>query len=237
MFRNRTAFLILVTVFISCLSVHGQAVWEVQKKPAEIQIERLLQEWDAVPGLALQVGAPGVQAESVNQTDDVAVVAKAVWDKDNLYVALEWKDNTWDVQQVLRQQAVWVTPQQQRRERMLFYDYLKMHLTDPEFDYILWLTPRIDNRGPYSWCRMLSGGKRMEKAISPPAISARQEADGKATVEILFSWAELQTKPRAGKTLPLTLVLADSDLPGKPLELKLQQLKSLVWNGVIKLTE
>lgn len=236
MFRNRTAFLILVAFFVSSLNVFGQAVWEVRKKPGAIQVEGLLQEWDAVPGLNLQVGAPGVQAESISQADDVTVVAKAVWDKDSLYMALEWKDNTWDVEQVLRQQAVWVTPQQQRRERMLFFDYLKMHMTDLEFDYILWLTPRIDNRGPFSWCRMLSGGKRMEKAISAPAISARQE-DGKATVEILFSWRELQTKPKAGKTLPLTLILADSDLPGKPLELKLQQLKSLVWNGMIKLAE
>jgi len=236
MVRNRAALLILIAFSLSSLKVLGQAVWEVRKKPTAIQVDGFLQEWDAVTGLTLQAGGPGVRTESVSQADDVSAVLKAAWDKDNLYVALEWKDNTWDVEQVLRQQAVWVTPQQQRRERMLFYDYLKIQVNDPEFDYVLWLTPRIDNRGPYLWSRLLSGAKRMEKATSPPAITARQQ-DTKATIEILLPWRELQVKPKAGKTLPLTLLLADSDLKGKPLELKLSQLKSLVWDGVIKLAE
>lgn len=236
MVRNRTALLILVAFSMSSLNLFGQAVWQVRKKSAAIQVDGFLQEWEAVPGLTLHVGAPNVRSESVSQADDVSVVAKAAWDKDNLYVALEWKDNTWDVEQVLRQQAVWLTPQQQRRERMLFYDYFKIQMSDAEFDYVFWVTPRIDNRGPYSWCRLLSGAKRMERATSPPAISTRQQ-DGKATLEILFTWRELNAKPKAGKTLPLTLLVADSDLPGKPLELKLPQLKSLVWDGVIELAE
>ncbi len=236
MVRNRTAFLVLVAFSLSSLNVLAQAVWQVRKKSAAIQVDGFLQEWDAVPGLTLEVGAPNVRSLAVSQPDDVSVVAKAAWDNDNLYMAIEWKDNAWDVEQVLRQQAVWLTPQQQRRERMLFYDYLKIQMTDVEFDYVLWVTPRIDNRGPYSWCRLLSGGKRMEKATSPPAISARQQ-DGKATLEILFAWRELNAKPKAGKTWPLTLLVADSDLPGRPLELKLQQLKSLVWDGAIKLVE
>ncbi len=236
MVRNRTAILILFSFSLSSLDILGQAVWQVRKKPAAIQVDGFLQEWDAVAGLTLQAGAPDVRSESVTQADDVSLVAKAAWDQDNLYVALEWKDNTWDVEPVLRQQAVWLTPRQQRRDRMLFYDYLKIQMTDMEFDYLLWLTPRIEGRGPYSWSRLLSGAKRMERATSPPAISARQQ-DGKATVEILLPWRELKAKPKSGKTLPLSLLLADSDLPGKPLELKLSQLKSLVWDGVIKLAE
>ncbi len=236
MIRNRTLVLILLISSISSVELAAQAVWQIPKKAAAIQVDGFLQEWDAVPGLTLQVGAPNVRSEAISLPDDVSVVAKAVWDKDNLYVALEWKDNTWDVEQVLRQQAVWLTPQQQRRERMLFYDYFKIQMSDVEFDYVFWVTPRIDNRGPYSWCRLLSGAKRMEKATSPPAISTRQQ-DGRATLEILFAWRELNAKPKAGKTWPLTLLVADSDLPGKPLELKLQQLKSLIWDGAIKLAE
>ncbi|MFB3906299.1 MAG: hypothetical protein ACE15E_22880 [Acidobacteriota bacterium] len=237
MVRNRTAFLILlVTSYLSFLEVAAQAVWQIPKKPAAIQVDGFLQEWDAVAGITLQSGAPDVRSDSVTQADDVSVVAKAAWDEDNLWIALEWKDNTWDVEQVLRQQAVWVTPQQQRRERMLFYDYLKVQMIDPEFDYLLWLSPRIENRGPFYWSRLLSGAKRMERATSPPAISARQRG-GAATVEILLPWRELHIKPKAGKSLPLSLVIADSDLPGKPLELKLSQLKSLVWDGAIRLVE
>ncbi|RPJ84123.1 MAG: hypothetical protein EHM18_12395 [Acidobacteria bacterium] len=236
MVRNRMALLVFIAFSLSSLHVLGQAVWQVQKKPAAIQVDGFVQEWDAVTGLTLQAGAPGVRAEAITQSDDVTVVAKAAWDQENLYVALEWKDNTWDIERVLRQQAVWLTPQQQRRERMLFYDYLRFQMIDVEFDYLLWLSPRIENRGPFSWSRLLSGAKRMERATSPPAISARQQG-GTATVEILLAWQELKTKPKAGKTLPLTLLVADSDLPGKPLELKLSQLKSLVWDGVIKLAE
>ncbi len=236
MVRNRTGFLILVAFSLASLNVLGQAVWQVRKKPVAIQVDGFLEEWGAVPGLTLQPGAPDVRAESVTEADDVSVVAKAAWDNDNLYLAIEWKDDTWDIERVLRQQAVWLTPQQQRRERMLFYDNLKIQMTDAEFDYLLWLSPRIESRGPYFWSRLLSGAKRMERATSPPAVAARQQ-DGKATLEILLPWRELKTKPKPGKTLPLNLVVADSDLPGKPLELKLSQLKSLLWDGVIKLAD
>lgn len=239
MVRNRTACVALVALSLSFLNALGQTgrpIWQVPKKSTGVQVDGFLQEWGGVPGITLQAGAPEVRSESVIQPDDVSLIAKAAWDNDNLYVALEWKDNAWDVEQVLRQQAVWVTPQQQRRERMLFYDYVKIQINDPDFDFVLWVSPRINNRGPYSWCRLLAGAKRMEKAISPPAISARQQ-DGTATLEIQFSWRELLTKPKAGRALPLTLLVSDSDLPGRPLELKLQQLKSLVWDGVIKLTD
>ncbi len=236
MVRNRIALVVLLTFCLSSLNVLGQAVWEVRKKQTAIQVDGFLEEWDAIPGLTVQPGAPNVRSESITQADDASLVAKAVWDGDNLYMGLQWTDNTWDVEQVLRQQAVWLTPQQQRRERMLFYDYLKIQMSDPDFDFVLWVSPRINNRGPYSWSRLLMGAKRMETAISPPVISGRQQ-EGSASLEILFPWRELHAKPKAGKTLPLTLLLADSDLPGKPLELKLPQLKSLVWDGVIKLAE
>ncbi|RPI27819.1 MAG: hypothetical protein EHM61_07170 [Acidobacteria bacterium] len=234
MVSQRVSLLFLLTFSVSFSGAFAQTTWVVPQKRTGIQIDGFVQEWEGIQGLRLEAGSPGVQAEAISQAEDVNVIVKAVWDKENLYLALQWKDNTWDIEQVLRQQAVWLSPQQQRRDRMLFYDFLKIQISDIDFDYVLWLTPRINNRGPYSWGRLLAGGKRMEKATSPPAISSRQ-ADGTATVEILFQWSELQTKPKEGKALPLTLLLADSDLPGKPLELKLKQLKSLVWTGTIKL--
>jgi hypothetical protein len=236
MLWKRTVFLALAAFSLSALNVLGQAVWQVGKKPGAIQVDGFLQEWEAVPGLIIQAGAPNVRSEGVSQPDDVSVVAKAVWDDDNLYVALEWKDNIWDISHVLRQQAVWVTPQQRRRERMLFFDNFKLQMSDIEFDYVFWVSPRIDNRGPYSWCRLLRGAKRMERATSPPAISTRQQ-DGRATLEMQFAWRELNVDPKVGKSWPLSLLVADSDLPGKPLELKLSQLKSLAWDGVIRLAD
>lgn len=222
---------------LDLLAQAGRPGWLVPKKTVAIQIDGLLQEWDAVVGPILKAGAPDVRAESIDQPDDVSVMAKAVWDDDNLYMAIEWKDNTWDIEQVPRQQAVWVTPRQQRRERMLFYDYLKLQINHPNFDYVLWTSPRISNRGPYAWSRLLAGPKRMDRAVASPVISARQQ-DGTATLEIQFPWrGELMTKPKPGVTLPIELLVADSDLPGKPLELKLERLKSLVWYGVIKLVE
>jgi len=88
MVRNRAALLILIAFSLSSLKVLGQAVWEVRKKPTAIQVDGFLQEWDAVTGLTLQAGGPGVRTESVSQADDVSAVLKAAWDKDNLYVAL-----------------------------------------------------------------------------------------------------------------------------------------------------
>ncbi len=229
---NRITVFILLLIF--SFPVMGQAVWEIPQRRTTIQVDGFLHEWDEIAGMLLQAGAPGIQAASVSEAEDVTVMAKAVWDSENLYLALEWKDDIWDTEQVLRHQAVWVTPDRKRRERMLFYDFLKFQMFDVDFDYLLWVAPRIDNRGPFSWVRLLSGAKRMERATSAPAISCRQE-NGRATLEILFFWKQLRTEAKEGKIFPLTLLVADSDLPGKPLELKIRQLKSLLWEGGLKL--
>jgi hypothetical protein len=231
--RSQMITFAALMVFLTGL---GQAdnVWLVPHRTVPIQVDGLLDEWASVPGILIQAGTAGVQAEGIDSAADVTVRAQAVWDDENLYIALEWKDDTWDIEEVSRQNAVWVTPRQQRRDRTLFYDFVKLNLRGENYDYIIWVSPRIERRGPFLWQRLLEGPRRMETATSPPAINSREGEDS-ATLEMMFRWRELKLKPKKETNLLITVMVTDSDLPGKPLELKLRQLKNLQWEGWMQL--
>jgi hypothetical protein len=147
---------------------------------------------------------------------------------------MRWTDDTWDIQRVRRRDAVWLTPDRKRRDRTLFFDYLKFHIRRSDYDYTFWMTPRIESRGPYSWHRLLKGYRGMETATSAPIITARQKQKV-ATLEVLFSWKEMSIKPKSGMHIPLRLILADSDMPGTSLEMKLPELKAIRWRGSLAL--
>jgi hypothetical protein len=231
----RSQIFVLVALLTLLTSVGlGDDAWVVPKRTGPIQVDGSLDEWASIPGILLQAGAPGVRAEGIEDAADVSVLARAMWDEENLYIALEWKDDTWDIEEVVRQNAVWVTPRQQRRDRNLFFDYFKLNLRGENYDYLIWVSPRIERRGPFLWYRLLEGPRRMERATSPPAVNSR-ETDESVAVELMFRWRDLKLKPKAGSSYLVTTVVTDSDLPGKPLELKLRQLKNLEWEGFLQL--
>jgi len=234
--RLFTFFVLFFAVSAAVVETRGGDIWSLPQTRIRIQVDGLLQEWSEVPGFVLRAGSEGVRAEGITAPEDTSVEIKGLWDKDNLYLALAWTDDTWDVERVLRTDAVWITPSQQRRDRGLFFDYLKLSIPDLDYDYIFWVSPRIQGRGPFFWQRLLDGARRLEAASSDPAVSAR-DSEGMATLEVMFKWRELKVKPKEGKILPLRFLLADSDLPGKPLEVKLSQLKSLEWSGSMRLAK
>jgi hypothetical protein len=219
---------------LACGTLPGQNVWEVDLKARTIRMDGYTDDWEGVSALWIKPGAPGVKQVGVFAPDDVALSLRALWDKNLLHVAAEWLDNAWDVQRVARQDAVFVTPDQKRRDRMLFFDNLKFQIWDIEADYVLWVSPRHAEQGPFFWHRLLGSVKRLEAASSPPMIAAR-EKDGLVTLEIQFQWRELKIKPKPGRKLPLTLLLADSDMPGRFLESKIAALKNLEWTGQMRL--
>jgi hypothetical protein len=209
-------------------------VWEVPRLQQEILTDGFLREWKGVPGIVIQSGEPGVNAEGEFAEEDLRARLMASWDEEYLYLAAEWFDNTWDIQRVARRDAVWIDSSRKRRDRMAFFDYLKLRIRESDYDYVLWFSPRVDGEGPYSWCRLLEGYKGMERATSTPMISSREQ-DGRATVEVLILWEQLRIKPKKNLALPLNLLLADSDSPSQTLESKIQQLKSLHWRGKLRL--
>ena len=230
---SKTASLILpACLFLGAVSVRAQQRWEIPQRERHIQIDGFTDEWQGVPWVKL---SPSAGDEGFKE-GDVELRIQGLWDKENLYLALHWTDDVWDIERVRRRDAVWLTPDRRRRDRTLFYDYLKFHIRRSDYDYTFWMTPRIESRGPFGWHRLLKGYKGMETATSAPIVTARQKQDT-ATMEVLFSWKEMDIKPRSGRAIPLLLTLADSDLPGTSLEMKLEQLKAIRWRGAMSLAK
>lgn len=221
-----TSLTLSACLVLSAATVWAQQRWEIPQRQRHIQIDGFTDEWQGVPWIRLSPSS----GDQGFKEDDVELQIQGVWDKENLYLAMRWTDDVWDIQRVRRRDAVWLTPDRRRRDRMLFYDFLKFHIRRSDYDYTFWMTPRIESRGPFRWHRLLKGYRGMETATSEPIVTARQK-EQTATLEVLFSWEEMDIKPKPGRVIPLLLTLADSDLPGTSLELKLEQLKAVRWRG------
>ena len=229
-------FLALTLLMVSFLHVHAQSVWEIPQKSGDIQMDGFLDEWDgSLPKLVLTPSASSLRTTGEFGPNDLNVSLRFVWDRQNLYIAVEWEDDTWDIKRIRRDQAVWVSPDRRRRDRMHFFDNLKVHIQEADYDYILWTSPRALEQGPFMWHRLLEGLTGMETATSPPLTTARFR-DNKVSMEILFIWKELRIEPKPATTIPLTLIVADSDLPDGFLESKLDHLKWLEWRGHLRLS-
>ena len=218
------------------VSAQAQETWEIMQTHRDIQIDGRLEEWEGVPTLLLSAGSPGVRSHGDPGLLDVTLKAQALWDNKSLYLAVNWKDDQWDVRNVRRTEAVWVSPDKRRRDRMQFFDNLKLHIHKTFYDYILWVSPRVSNRGPFLWHRLLEGPRNMETAVGSPLVSSRFHKD-EATLEIMLNWEDLKMEPKVNEEFPLTLLVADSDLPGKMLEAKVNQLKWLQWDGRVRLAQ
>lgn len=216
------------------IPMFAQSNWTVPRRDRDILVDGDLQEWTSVAVLDLSPQATGVQPGGKFHDQDVDLRVQAMWDDDSLYVALNWSDDVWDIQEVTRRDAVWIDPDKKRRDKMYFFDYFKFHLRDAEYDYTLWLSPRSKDEGPFEWCRLLEGYRGLERATANPMISARSE-NGRSTIEMLLSWSELRLKPDDLTKIPLTLIVSDSDDPGRIIESKLENVKWLAWRGMVSL--
>jgi hypothetical protein len=118
----------------------------------------------------------------------------------------------------------------------LAFDNFKFHIRKSDYDYTAWISPRANDEGPHYWCRLLEGYGGMERATGAPMITARHQGN-RVTMEVLLLWKQLRIKPKKNQTIPLRLVVADSDLPGKLLESKVEHIKWVGWMGQIKVVE
>lgn len=234
--KMKSLFLFLFCLLlISGLSL-AQSLWNVPFAHKEIQVDGFLEDWTGVPELILAPAAPGIHTEGVFGAEDLKASVRAAWDKNNLYLAVEIKDDTWDTQAVTRREAAWLTPDRRRRDRMLFFDNFKFSVQESDYDYTFWISPRVNERGPFFWNRLLQGLKGMEMGTAPPSVTARFR-NGVATMEILLVWDEMRINAKANREIPLTLLVSDSDMPGKMLETKLPHLKWVEWKGMMVLTK
>lgn len=227
------SILILLVLLCSDVAV-AQNRWEIPFQNRDIQVDGVLDEWDQIPAIVLAPDVQGLPSQGDFGDEDVRLTIRGVRNSEYLYLAIEWFDDIWDVSEVRRRDAVWISTDGTRRDRMLFFDYFKFHIRRGDFDYTLWLSPRVNDEGPYSWHRLLAGYSAMERASSAPLISAREHQD-RVTMEVMFLWRELRLDQDT-PSLPLTLIVSDSDRPGYLLDTKLKDLKWVAWQGEVHFT-
>ena len=212
--------------------------WLIPYSSSGVLVDGFLTDWQGLPAIELDPAATGVKVAGIPAGDYATASVKAFWDETGLYLAVDWKDDIWDVQRVPRSEAVFLARDGRRRDRMYLHDNLLIQIRDVKYNYLLWTSPRIDGQGPYYWQRLQRGGKFLERATHVPVITPR-ESDGRATLEIMLTWEQLGLKPKEvrKKGLRAILTLADSDSPEMSLEGKLGRVGRLGWTGLIELGE
>lgn len=230
--RSLVVSSLLSLVFVS--AALSQPAWDVSKRDRDILIDGYLEEWSGVPAFELTPDTKDIRTGGEFKPNDVKVSVQALWDEEYLYLALTWTDDEWDIKEVSRKDAVWIDPDKKRRDRMQFFDNFKFHIRKSDYDFTLWVSPRINERGPFSWARLLEGFKGMERATGAPMVSAREHSD-RATLEIMLLWKQLRLNPEKEGKLPLTMMVSDGDHPGRLLEYKADFVKWLGWVGYMNL--
>jgi hypothetical protein len=223
-------FAVFLTTLLPLTSVFAQTSWEIPEREFEILLDGFLDEWEGVPSRLLAPDRPGVKSAGSFGEADLSVKVMAVWDEERLYLALYWQDDVWDIQKVSRREAVWIDADDTRHDRMYFFDNFKFHIRKSDYDYTMWVSPRANDEGPHFWCRLLEGYGGMERATATPMITFRNQG-GHATAELELSWEQLRLEPKEKEPIPIRLVVADADLPGKSLETKLSHRKWVGWMG------
>ena len=218
--------------------VANDSRWSIPYRSSEVLMDGFLSDWEGLPSIQLDPAVSGVKVAGIPAGDYATASVKAFWDQTGLYLAIEWRDDIWDVQQVKRSEAVFLASDGRRRDRMYLYDNIRIQFRDVKYNYLLWVSPRVDGRGPYYWQRLQRGGKFLERATHVPVINPRA-SDGRGTLEIMLTWKQLGLTPKnmRKKGLRAILTLADSDSPEMSVEGKLGRVGRLDWTGLIELGE
>ena len=230
--------LLICLLLLSQGGVTNDSSWSIPYRSSEVLVDGFLSDWEGVPSIQLDPAVSGVKVAGIPAGDYATASVKAFWDQTGLYLAVDWRDDIWDVQQVKRSEAVFLASDGRRRDRMYLHDNIRIQFRDVKYNYLLWASPRIDGRGPYYWQRLQKGGKFLERATHVPVINPRASA-GRATLEIMLTWKQLGLKPKEmrKKGLRAVLTLADSDSPEMSVEGKLDRVGRLDWTGLIELGE
>lgn len=139
--------------------------------------------------------------------DDLSAVWRAVWDDENLYLAVEVKDDVHHVQ--FSDGAVW----NQDGLQFLFDPVRKDAEKAGKYDYSL----GIGTKGPQAWCHLsghssISEGPAQFRIASTPLPGSA----GGLRYEIAIPWTQLAPfEPVKGANLGMTMILNEDDGDGR----------------------
>jgi hypothetical protein len=199
------------------------AVATVASKP---QLDGVLVEWGAPERIAVVAGGDrvGVRGAFTSDEDHEADVY-LMWDADYIYVAVAVVDDIIDVARIEPGKNEWKGPSGQRKDRMFYYDHLKIFLRGPErpLGHNLWLSPAEGT--PYFW----GGSQRGKTSERVPVEVGGAMRDHLYTYEVAIPWAWLNLYPQPDMVLDALFLLPDSDLPGQEIRKKVKEGNKWVW--------
>ncbi len=202
-----------------------------------IEIDGYLNEWGGVLPTALKPGGEDIGLRGAFAgTDDHEADAYALWDAEFLYLAVAVTDDAVDIARIRPDNQVWTGPDGTRKDRMFYYDHLKIFIKDPSSNlgYNIWITPEQADGAPYAW-----GHRQRSPADEQlPVTLASELVGGIYTFEVALPWSWLEIAPRTGAVIKARVLLVDSDLPNVSIEDKIAQKaeKWIWWTGAFRLT-
>ncbi len=228
--------LLFCLLVVLTIRAQDNSTLTIPYRSADVLVDGFLSDWKDVPAVLLDPAATGVKVAGVPAGDYATTTLKAFWDKTGLYLAIDWRDDIWDIRQIKRSEAVFVASDGRRRDKMFLHDNLLFRLRSKNYNYLFWISPRAGERGPYYWQRLQRGGKFLERATHIPVVTPR-ERDGQATLEIMLTWDQLGLNPKQirKKGFRALVTLADSDSPELSVEGKLDRVGRLDWAGLVHL--
>ena len=218
----------LSTILLLTYSLPAAAVdIEIAKYP--IEIDGYLPEWGGVLPISLQPGGDGIGVRGAFAgTDDHEADAYAVWDAQFLYLAIAVTDDAVDIAKIHPDNQVWSGPNGERKDRMFYYDQLKLFVRDSSSSLgnNLWITPKQPDGAPYAW------GHRQRSPADEhfPGDLAGELVEGTYTFEVALPWSWLEITPRTNTVFNIRILLVDADLPGVPIEEKIaEKTEKWIW--------
>jgi len=218
------------------LPVAAGATAEVVATDWPPRIDGVLEEWGVAQWMPIAPGGENVGVRGAFAgAQDHQVDVYLMWDADFLYAAVVVVDDVTDVGRVSPAEHVWQGPSGERKDKMFYYDHLKVFLRGPEapLGHNAWFAPTDGEQDPYRW-----GGRQ----LSPGSANIRVEVgsawrEGTYTYELAFPWKWLEIYPQSGIELDAMFLLPDSDFPGLEIRKKVHKSNKWIWwKGKLQLT-
>jgi hypothetical protein len=109
--RKLSAILILAA---ASLLFWGQAAADNElvssSTDKEIRVDGSLSEWEGIPALRISPKTPDMTVDGEFKEEDFDFQIKSFWNKQYLYLAIQWQDDVWDIEDVSRKNATWTDP-------------------------------------------------------------------------------------------------------------------------------
>jgi hypothetical protein len=216
----------IVALCVVCCNTVAWA-YDVVVVPQRPSIDGALGEWGFSAGIDISPSAEGAGLRGAfNGDGDHWASAYLMWDADSLYLAVSVIDDVLDVEHIDAGDNVWKGPAGERKDKMFYYDHLKIFLRGPEqpLGFNLWVAPERDGKA-YAW----GGQQRGEVSDELPVRVASMTRGNTYSYELALPWTWLRLYPEPDMELDALLLLPDSDLPDLELRKKIAQSNKWIW--------